>query len=206
MIVIQVRTRAESFTKGEIMKARLMLIVILAAIALAVSAAPAAAESEGCSSVSFTLQPDSGPPGTIVTLSGGGAYDTVYIDIFWDETDMATLLTDVYGDFYYLFAVPGDATPGAHTVYFDGPDNEDDDVICPRTFTVTGSGDQGATTGQPPVTGTDTPSSQTSGSQSSTGSTTTTTSSLPSTGFPLMPAAALALGGLGLAATITRRR
>lgn len=181
----------------------LSLTVALAATILAISAAPAAAESEGCSSVSFTLQPDSGPPGTIVTLSGGGAYDTVYIDIFWDETDMATLLTDGFGDFYYLFAVPGDATPGAHSVTFEGPDDQDNDVVCPRTFTVTGPGDPVASPDQPPVTGTDTPSSQSTSSQSGTG--TTTSTSLPSTGLPLLPLASLALGGLGLAALGWRR-
>lgn len=189
------------------MKIRILMVMVMSVVLLTMMAAPVMADAAGNSCgpyMVFNISPVSGPPGTVVSFSGSGAWpndDNKVVSWDYSET-VSNFSTDGSGNFSGQFAVPSGAALGAHTVYSEIADQEDDYQDCLATFTVTESTDPGVTPEQPGATGTDTPVTE-----QSTGSTgTTTATSLPSTGFPLLPAAALALGGLGLAATRTRRR
>lgn len=194
------------------MKARLLITLLMTAAVLAMMAAPASAEHYGCGELTFSVSPTSGPAGSLVTVSGSGAYPNDSFNILWDHTHesgdppVGSASSDGSFNFSGQFSVPAGASPGTHEVVIDGYDSEDESVFCAAAFTVTESAGQGVTPDQPPATGPDTPASQTSSSLTSTGSTTTTATSLPSTGFPLLLPAALALGGLTLAALGWQRR
>lgn len=191
------------------MKARFLFFAILTVIIMSYAAATASAEEMeewSCGSLDFDMLA-SGPAGTPLSITGNDADPANAIQFLWDGSLIGTTTADSNGDFSIQFNVPVDATPGPHTVAFSGWDSQDVFLNCPGTFTVTGSSNPDVTPEQPPATGTDTPVTQTSSSQGSTGTTTssTTTGSLPSTGPPLLPAAALALGGLAMAALGWRR-
>lgn len=156
------------------------LMVALVGLLLAAGFATSAqAQIQVCSLV--THSPDSGLPGTVVTVSGSGALANSDVKVLWDGSPIDIIPADSSGNFSGTFTVPPDASVGDHTVtlQFDLPNEET--VECQFTFTVIPPAVQETAY---PVAG---------------------VSVLPSTGLMLLaPAAGLALGGLGVA--ILRRR
>ncbi len=86
--------------------------VLGGAVSIAV-AAPAAA------ALTATLSPASGPPGTAVTISGGGFDPQARVDIFFDTTDMARAFSNVSGAVSIAIQIPKSAQPGAHWISLD---------------------------------------------------------------------------------------
>ncbi len=78
-----------------------------------------------------------GPAGTIVEVSGSGAFPNREATVLWDgTTTVATMTTDGMGNYSGSFTVPSDAAVGDHTVVVTVPD-EVFSVPCSLTFTVT---------------------------------------------------------------------
>lgn len=172
------------------MKTKLTLTIIVALVVLALAASPASAQQYDCGMLEFSLDPSSGPAGTLVTVSGIEAWGDDTLSILWDpvtldDPPVGSASSDSSGNFTGQFTVPAGASPGAHNVVIDGYDSEDQSVFCAATFTVTA----GATS-----------------VQSEAYSNTAAVTSLPNTGLPLLVTAALTLGGLGLATIGWRRR
>ena len=193
------------------MKVKVLTILVLSVVIVAAVATPASAEVPEyfCGELEdFTLSPDMGPPGTMVLLSGEQAWGNDTASILWDGELLANITTGPAGIFSHSFTVPATATPGVHTVVFDGYDSEDQSVYCARNFMVTEATGQTLTPPPPGGGGATGTQQSTTATQSGTYSATTVTS-LPSTGLPLpLPAAAAALaaGGLALTALGYRRR
>jgi streptogramin lyase len=73
----------------------------------------------------ITLQPDAGPPGTVVQVSGSGfgSFEKVkltFIDSVNGATSLGKSITDATGHFLRMVTIPANATPGAQTIKAKG--------------------------------------------------------------------------------------
>ncbi len=150
---------------------RIFLVTALGLLIAMVFSTTALAQSY-CDTV--ILSTNTGAAGSTVNYSGIGGFGTLMIS--FDGVAWAT--QDIDGSFNGLLLVPADATPGAHTITFRIPNGEGF-LNCPFPFTVIGT-TMAATVPMDayPVA--------------------STATTLPNTGLMLiLPAAGLALGGLG---------
>jgi hypothetical protein len=81
------------------------LVIVLVVCLTAISLSPISAQAQ-CGGPYIELSPDSGPPGTNVTVSGQGFTAGKYADVYYDGTRVATGKTDGSGYFTLFFAVP----------------------------------------------------------------------------------------------------
>jgi hypothetical protein len=91
---------------------RLVIVLVVCLMALALPATPAQAQ---CGGPSINLSPSSGAPGTEVTVTGQYFDDGKYVDIYYDETRLATGKTDGSGAFTIPFTIP-ESCKGDHKV------------------------------------------------------------------------------------------
>ena len=92
---------------------RLVIVLVVCLIAIALPAMPAQAQ---CGEPFIELSPSSGAPGTEVIVTGQYFDDGKYVDIYYDETRIATGKTDGSGDFTINFTVP-EGYKGAYEVH-----------------------------------------------------------------------------------------
>ncbi len=91
---------------------RSIAVLLTAIFMVAVTAAPAAAATP-----SVTLTPNIGPPTTYLTVSGSGFPDSTAVNIYFDLTDLALVVTSSTGTFSAIsIQVPNSAVPGTHYV------------------------------------------------------------------------------------------
>jgi hypothetical protein len=93
---------------------RLVIFLIICLIAIALPAAPAQAIQ--CYIPFIDLYPDSGTPGTEVTVKGQRFYEEAFVEIYFDGTKVATGRTDEHEKFTINFTVP-ESYKGVHQVY-----------------------------------------------------------------------------------------
>ncbi len=169
------------------MKVRLLFTMVVALVIMSALAGTAAAQGD-CGTIEVSLDPTQGQAGTQVTVTATGAYyDNVY-QIYWDSPNgelLASGRTNYSGEATDTVTVPTNATPGLHEIIFSSTDSDDYDRDCPADFTVTETQSGGTA---PTV-------QQDAYTQART--------TMPSTGFFLLPAAGLVAGG---AALLYRRR
>jgi len=91
---------------------RLVIVLVVCLVAMALPAMPAQAQ---CGGPVIELSPNSGAPGTEVTVTGQYFDDGKYVDIYYDETRIATGKTDGTGDFTILLTIP-ESCKGNHKV------------------------------------------------------------------------------------------
>jgi hypothetical protein len=91
---------------------RLVIVLVVCLVAMALPATPAQAQ---CGGPSIELSPSSGAPGTEVTVTGQYFDDGKYVDIYYDETRIATGKTDGSGDFTIHLTIP-ESCKGDHKV------------------------------------------------------------------------------------------
>ena len=85
-----------------------------------------------------TLTPDSGAPGTSVTVKGSGWEGDDQICIFWDSvanTSLTCTTSDQDGSFTANFTVPSNSSTETHRVYVDNMDHSIETTTV--SFTVT---------------------------------------------------------------------
>ncbi|MGA2670145.1 MAG: IPT/TIG domain-containing protein [Dehalococcoidia bacterium] len=83
---------------------RLVIVVIICLIAMALLSVPAQAQ---CGGPLIKLSPESGPPGTEVTVTGQGFAKSKYVDISHDRTLMSEgNKTSASGGFSIIFTIP----------------------------------------------------------------------------------------------------
>jgi hypothetical protein len=82
---------------------RLVIVLVVCLIGIALPAVPAQAQ---CGGPVIELSPSSGAPGTELTVTGQYFDDGKYVDIYYDETRIATGQTDGSGDFTIHFTIP----------------------------------------------------------------------------------------------------
>jgi len=95
---------------------RLVIVLVICLIATALPALPAQAIE--CYIPFIDLYPESGVPGTEVTVQGQRFYEDAYVEIYYDGTKVATGWTDEYEKFTITFTVP-ESCKGVHQVYAD---------------------------------------------------------------------------------------
>lgn len=96
-----------------------------------------------------TVSPIKGPVGTSVTVTGTGHTAGVSVDIYWDNTKVASVSTDGKGSFTATFTVPT-VSKGDYTIKaIDGAGYETEH---PATFTVTEKISLSPTSGKPGTT------------------------------------------------------
>lgn len=163
------------------MKHKLYLLLALTTLLMMTFTATAMALSYECGSVIYSLTPDSGPAGSVVTVNGSGALSDFDYGIYWEtETglELAAGTADGSGNFTSTITIPADATVGVHSIAFFGTDETENPVVCFRTFTVIAStADAGVQ-----------PDAYTAAAHTT----------LPSTGIFLLPAAGLLAAGAGM--------
>ena len=81
---------------------------------------------------SLTLEPSSGPPGTVVTASGTGYDPDAEISLMFDGAEVAAEMPELDGSMSIAFTVPT-ATTGVHTVAA----RQEGVAVASRAFTVT---------------------------------------------------------------------
>jgi hypothetical protein len=91
---------------------RLVIVLVVCLVAVALPAVPAQAQ---CGGPSINLTPGSGAPGTEVIVTGQYFDDGKYVDIYYDETRVATGKTDGSGDFTIPFTI-SESCKGDHKV------------------------------------------------------------------------------------------
>ena len=91
---------------------RLVIVLAVCIMAVALPALPAQAQ---CGGPAIGLSPNSGAPGTEVTVTGQYFDYGKYVDIYFDETRVATGKTDGSGDFTIHFTIP-ESCKGDHKV------------------------------------------------------------------------------------------
>ena len=92
---------------------RLVVVLVVCLMAMALPAAPAQAQ---CGGPSIELSPDSGVPGTNVTIAGQGFNAGKYVDIYYDGTRVVTNKTNSSGGFTIFLTIP-EGCKGEHQVY-----------------------------------------------------------------------------------------
>jgi len=93
---------------------RLVIILVVCLIAIALPAVPAQAVQ--CYIPFIELFPDSGVPGTEVTVEGQRFYAETFVEIYYDGTRVATGRTNEDEKFTITFIVP-ESYKGVHQVY-----------------------------------------------------------------------------------------
>ncbi len=83
---------------------RVLVVLVFCLIAIALPAVPAQAAI--CLPYGIELSPESGVPGTEVTVYGHDFHEDTLVDIYYDGTLIATDRTDRSGDFTITFTVP----------------------------------------------------------------------------------------------------
>ena len=174
------------------MRIRFAIAIVIALAFSLLFAGTAFAQSSFCSSLKLSVT--GAPAGSPVDVSGATDVYGDPVVITWDGPPIASVKSDVStGNFDTSFTVPAGAAPGSHTVViYEGGAG---DIMCPATTFVV----LAAISVPPPV-------------NVQTTQTTPTTavkppaSSLPVTGFFLIPAGALIAGGLGMTIFGKRRR
>jgi murein DD-endopeptidase MepM/ murein hydrolase activator NlpD len=120
---------ARAFTVG----VALLLAILLWIVATALPATMLSGTTLAQASNTVTLNPTSGPSGTKVNAIGKGWPHGV-VNVAWDGKWLPEeTQADAAGNFTLPFTVPQNATPGSHTVSFDGQQGSWADV----RFTVT---------------------------------------------------------------------
>ena len=87
----------------------MMLLCLLVVFSLALTFDAAAATS-------ITVAPGSGPPTTMVKVTGSGFDVEEAVDVYWDTIDLALAATNATGKFSATIKVPKDAEPGGHWI------------------------------------------------------------------------------------------
>src|SRR3954464_8454746 len=96
-------TRASSLPKAAILA---LLILALALVN------PPAARAQ-----SLSAEPQQGPGGTSVTVSGSGFPVAEDLDVYWDEgAPIIEVTADASGSFAAKLTVPGTASQGTHSI------------------------------------------------------------------------------------------
>jgi hypothetical protein len=93
---------------------RLIVVLVVCLIAIALPAVPAQAVQ--CYIAFIELSPDSGIPGTAVTVYGQRFSEDAFVEIYYDGTRVATGRTDSKEKFTITFTAP-ESYKGAHLVY-----------------------------------------------------------------------------------------
>src|SRR5438105_10425880 len=96
--------------------ARRIAVCGFAALAIVLATgAPASA------TVGETIVPTTGPPTTVVTVSGSGFAANEFVDVYFDTTDVALVATTDTGGFSGIgVTVPASAVPGRHWISAGG--------------------------------------------------------------------------------------
>lgn len=152
------------------------LLIAATGTAMAQQATARAQQETACDHIS-TFSPMQGPPGTSVSVAGDWAYPNTNVVILWDSSQISSIPADSGGNYSGSFMVPVDAAIGSHDVVVQVP-IEGPTENCPYTFTVTAAT---ADTGVQPD----------AYAQAA-------RTSLPSTGFIMLPAAIAMAAGAGL--------
>jgi hypothetical protein len=82
----------------------------------------------------ITLNPNSGPPGTVVTVEGTGFGGSESVNIVFDASNVGSATTDSNGAFSTTISVPLGAVQGSHTVKATG---QTSGLVGQATFKVT---------------------------------------------------------------------
>jgi hypothetical protein len=85
------------------------------------------------------LTPNSGPPGTLVTVTGSGWRAGATINISWENTLLTQTTADANGNIHASFTVPEDATASVYRVEFQDAELGTGGIEANRAFTVTSS-------------------------------------------------------------------
>jgi hypothetical protein len=93
---------------------RLVIVLVICLIAIALPDVPAQAIE--CYIPFIDLYPDSGVPGTEVTVEGQRFYEDAYVEIYYGGSKVATGWTDEYEKFTITFTIP-ESYKGVHQVY-----------------------------------------------------------------------------------------
>lgn len=93
---------------------RLVIALVVCLTGMALPAVPV--QSAQCFIPLIELYPDSGTPGTEVTVAGKRFSEDEYVEVYYDETRVATGRTDDKEKFTITFAVP-ETCQGYHKVY-----------------------------------------------------------------------------------------
>ncbi len=168
------------------MKKKWLVVMLFVFTSLLILAAPAAALEGNCGTISFTLTPEQGPAGTLVTANGSGVMADFPYGIYWESTSGNLLVSgtsNASGEFSADFNIPDGASLGAHDVVFWGTQETEEPAQCTRTFTVIAATASGGV--QPDAY-------------------TSARTTLPSTGAFLLPVAGLLAAGAGM--LLARRR
>jgi hypothetical protein len=104
----------------------LVIVLVVCLIAIVLPAVPAQAQQ--CYKPFITLSPKSGVPGTEVAISGRRFAEDAYVDIYYDETRVATGMTDIKGGFTITITIP-ESYKGTHNVRAGGGDDTADAVF-----------------------------------------------------------------------------
>ena len=108
----------------------LAIAVVLSLLMIAIPAQPAQAAA-------ITLNPISGLPGTMVTVTGSAFAINTPVYIFFSSTAVTSATTSAGGTLYAFFQVPTSATPGATTVFVtDSPTFGLGTILAQAPFTV----------------------------------------------------------------------
>jgi len=99
---------------------RLVIVLVVCIIAIDLMAVPAQAAQ--CGEPFIELSPDSGVPGTEVTVDGRVFSEDEYLEICYDGTRVATGRTDDDGDFTATFTIP-ESYKGVHQVSAEALDD-----------------------------------------------------------------------------------
>jgi hypothetical protein len=91
---------------------RLVIVLVVCLVAIALPTVPVQAV---CGGPAIQLSPGSGVPGTEVTVYGHDFADGVLMDIYYDETRVATGRTSSKGDFTIIISIP-EGCQGRHQV------------------------------------------------------------------------------------------
>lgn len=98
---------------------RLVAVLAAAVFVTATVSAPTPAFAAPTASVS----PASGPPGATVKVSAGGFDPRTRIDVFFDTSDVALVVSNASGAVTVSFPVPSSAQPGKHWITLDETKN-----------------------------------------------------------------------------------
>jgi len=121
------------------MKKIIAALTMALLIVLVLTATASAEEASSCISVTFTMTPESGSPGTSVAVSATGSMPSNPYSIHWETAAGTTLASgnaDGSGNVATTITIPADATVGAHSVYFNGATPQEATFECPFPFTV----------------------------------------------------------------------
>src|SRR2546423_9815230 len=88
---------------------------------------------QAAATATLKLSPSAGPPSSNTTAAGTGFGANESVQILFDSTNVGTATTSSAGAFTKVVQVPGNASPGAHTVQATGLTSG---INVSQTFTV----------------------------------------------------------------------